>query len=180
MKQQNSFDRSWNLSTNFRFPCPAVLFCKGSNKQQRRCGIISNLTRGETFFISYNNEVLLEVISRCGTPPWILQKKLPLFQFGQEENMPGHSTEKGAHRLILKTDRVFPIPTSKVERGWLTPLKWLTLPSYVRDKSMLAPSKKGLHCPFSLAKKRIYLHTYFRATRVFPIPRVERGSLTFC
>ena len=177
---------SWNLSTNFRFPCHAVLFCKRSNKQQRRCGIISNLTKGETFFISYNNELLLEVISRCSNPPWSLQKKQPLFQFGQEENMPGHSTEKGAHRCVLKTDRVFPIPTNKVERGWLTLLKWLTLPSYVRDslrdKSMLAPSKKGLHSPFSLAKKRIYLPTYFRATRVFPIPRgrVRRGWLTLC
>ena len=47
-----------------RTPCPAVLIVRRSKKQQRRDGIISNFTKGETFFISYNNQVLLEVISR--------------------------------------------------------------------------------------------------------------------
>ena len=44
------------------------LFVRGSNKQQKRGRIISNFTEGETFFIFYNNQVLLGVISRC-TPP---------------------------------------------------------------------------------------------------------------
>ena len=42
-----------------RTSCPTVRICKGSNKQQRRGGIISNFTKGETFFFSYNNQVLL-------------------------------------------------------------------------------------------------------------------------
>ena len=32
-----------------RAPCPAVLLCKGYNKQQRRGRVISNFTKGQTF-----------------------------------------------------------------------------------------------------------------------------------
>ena len=39
------------------------LFVWRSNKQERRGGIISNFTKGETFLVSYNNQVFLGVIS---------------------------------------------------------------------------------------------------------------------
>ena len=53
--------------------------------------------RREVFF-SYDNQVLLGVISQCGLPFWTLQERpsSPL-QFGQEENIPGHSTERRAY-----------------------------------------------------------------------------------
>ena len=38
---------------------PPVLIIRGSKKQQRRGRIISNFTKGETFFISYSNQVLI-------------------------------------------------------------------------------------------------------------------------
>ena len=46
------------------------------------------------FFFSYDNQVLLGVISQCGPPFRTLQEK-PTFplQFGQEENLPEHSIE---------------------------------------------------------------------------------------
>ena len=62
--------------------------------------------------------------------------------------------------FVMKAARVFPFPTGRVERGWWTLLQCLTLSPHERDsledKYMLAPSKKGLPSPFSLARKRIY------------------------
>ena len=63
-------------------------------KQQSRGGVISNFTKRETFFISYNNQVLYGVISQYNP--------------------------------------------------------------------LLAPSKKGLHLPISLAKKTEYLSTHLK------------------
>ena len=50
------------------------LFVRGYNKKQWRGRIISNFTKGETFFITYDNQVLLGVISQCGPPSCTLQK----------------------------------------------------------------------------------------------------------
>ena len=63
------------------------LFVRWSNKKQRRDRIISNFTKGETF---------------SSSP-----------QFGQEENIPGHSIERRAYWFILKIAMMFPIPLSK-------------------------------------------------------------------
>ena len=61
-----------------RTPCPTVLICEGSNKQQRRGDIISNFTKGDTFFISYKDQGLLGPISRCSPSFHPLKKDLPL------------------------------------------------------------------------------------------------------
>ena len=122
---------------------------------------------------------------------WTLQQKgLLSLQFGQEENTPGRSFERIAYLFVLKAARVFHISTGRVEGGWWTLSYWLTLLPHVSDslegKSLLAPSKKGLPSPFSLAGKRIYLDTQFerrgywfalKAMRVFSIftGRIERG-----
>ena len=46
-----------------------LLFVRGSNKKQRRGRIISNFTKGETFFISYDNQVLLKCApTSCALP----------------------------------------------------------------------------------------------------------------
>ena len=37
----------------------------------------------------------------------------PVFQFGQEENVPGHSIERRAYLFILNIARMFPIPSSR-------------------------------------------------------------------
>ena len=67
------------------------LFVRGPDKKPRRGRIISNFTKGEAF-ISYDNQMLLGVISQSGPPSCTLQKRLsyPL-QFGRVENIPGHS-----------------------------------------------------------------------------------------
>ena len=118
--------------------------------------------RREVFF-SYNNQVLLGVISQCGLPFWILQERpsFPL-QFGQEENISKHSIESRAYWFILKIVRVFLILTSRnkimntfiivnINPTWCK--RWLK--GYV----YACPFKKGLPFPFSLARNRICLGT---------------------
>ena len=68
--------------------------------------------------MSYDNQVLFGVISQCGSPSCTLQKRpFSPFQFGQEENMLGHSIERRAYCFILKIARAFPIPTGRVRIG---------------------------------------------------------------
>ena len=51
----------------------------------------------------------------CGPPLFHLPKRpSSLLQFGQKENIPGHSAESRGYRFILKTARVLPIPTDRV------------------------------------------------------------------
>ena len=54
------------------------LFVRGSNKKQRRGRIILNFTKRRGFFISYDNQVLLGVISQCGPLLAPFKKGLPL------------------------------------------------------------------------------------------------------
>ena len=120
--------------------------------------IISIFTKREPFLISFNNQVLFGLISRCSSRSCTLQKRSssPL-QFGQEENIPGHSIGRGAYWFVLRTALVFFIPTGKIERWRWTLSKSLISPLYkingLEDKSMWAFSEKGLPSPFSLAKK---------------------------
>ena len=85
--------------------------------------------------------MLLGVISQCD--PFIHPPKRPSspFRVDQEENIPGHSTERKAYWFVLKIARVFPIPTGRVGIG----------ERYVRDslenKSMLAHFKKVFLLP---------------------------------
>ena len=89
-----------------------------SKKQQKRGGIILNFTKGETFFISYNNQVLLRVILQLGLPSCTLQKRLSSFlQFGQEENIPRHLFEKWSYWFVLKTVKLFQILTRRVKEN---------------------------------------------------------------
>ena len=69
------------------------------------------------FFVSYNNQVLLGVISRCA-PLCNLQKR-PSFslQFGQEENILGYSFETIAYWFVLKAARVFSITADRENSG---------------------------------------------------------------
>ena len=119
------------------------------------------------------------IISRCASPlpPSCILYKRPSspLQFEQEENIPGHSFEKGPYWFVLKTASVFPIPTNRVEREWLTFIMVNVTPIYNRVQS-----KIYLLSYFSLAKTSIYLGTHLTATRVFliSIGRVERGWLT--
>ena len=106
------------------------LFVRGSNKQQRSGRIIFKFHKRTDFFVFYDNQVLLGVISQCAPsppPPPPPPKKpppppplLPLqrrpsssLQFGHEENIPGYSTGRRAYWFVLKIARVFPIPTGR-------------------------------------------------------------------
>ena len=95
------------------------LFVRGSNKQQRRGRIISNFTKEQTFSSFMTTKWSWEIISQCGPASSTLQKR-PSLQFGQEENIPGQSTESRAYWFVLKIARVFPIPTGRVGIGWWT------------------------------------------------------------
>ena len=51
------------------------------------------ISQKERLFISYDNQVLLGVMSQCGSPSCTLQKRSSSPpHFGQEENIPGHSS----------------------------------------------------------------------------------------
>ena len=97
------------------------LFVRGSNEKQRKDKIISNFTKEETFSSVMTTKVLLGEISQYAPPSCTLQKRpfSPL-QFGQEENIPGHSTEGRTYWYVLKLARVLPIPTGRVRLGWWT------------------------------------------------------------
>ena len=79
------------------------LIAMWSNKQQRRSEIISNFTKGESFFISYYNQVLLGLFSRwVAFSCFLIKRPSSPLQFGQEENIPGHSFERRAYWLVWK------------------------------------------------------------------------------
>ena len=83
------------------------LFVRGSNKKQRWGRIISQKDR---IF-----HLLWQPSARGGNlTMWTLQERpsSPL-QFGQEENIPGHSIEGRAYWFLLKIARMFPILTSR-------------------------------------------------------------------
>ena len=82
-------------------PCHAVLFGNG--------------------VISYDNQVLLEVISKSSPPSCTFQKRpsSPL-QFDLEENIPELSTERRTYWFVWKMAKVFPISTGKLGIGWRT------------------------------------------------------------
>ena len=132
------------------------------------------------FFISYDNQVLLGIISQCGPPSCTIQKRhfFPL-QFGQEENISRHSIEKKVYWFVLKIARVFPVTTGRVEIGWWTLCNiitfYLTLPPYLRDSLEDKSTVIHLKKVFSLTslgnsfKRRAYWFV-LKATRVFPIP----------
>ena len=107
------------------------LIVRGSSKQEERYDYFKFHKRRD-FFVSYDNQVLLRVISQCGHSSCTLQEKRSyLLQFGWEENIPGYSNERRGYRFILKITRVFPISTGKVGDGWWTLLLYyiiLTLP----------------------------------------------------
>ena len=67
-----------------------------SNKQLSSGGSVSEFPKGETFFISYNNKVLLGAHEAV---PFLHPSKRPSspFPFGQEENITGLLFERKAY-----------------------------------------------------------------------------------
>ena len=99
--------------------------------------------------------MLLGVIKQCGPPSSTFQKRRssPL-QFGQEDNIPGHSMERRAYWFILKIARMFSIPTNRNRMMNTFIIVNITLHVWnsLKDKSMLFHSKKA----------RIYLGTFLK------------------
>ena len=76
----------------------SVYFQEGLIKNKGGVGLFQ-ISQKEKLFISYDNQVLMRVISQCApSSP---------FHFGQEDRIPGHLIER----------RSFPIPTVKVGIG---------------------------------------------------------------
>ena len=90
------------------------LFVRGPNKQQRSGKIISNFTKGETFLISYNNQVLLGIISQCNPPSCTLQKCFPLL-FSLAKKRIYLDISKKSLRFVLKTARELRVELRKIE-----------------------------------------------------------------
>ena len=84
------------------------LLVRGSKKKQRRGSIILNFTKRRDFFISYDNQVLLGVISQCGP----LSCTLPLpFSFAKKRIY--LDTQLKAELTDLFWDRMFSILRSR-------------------------------------------------------------------
>ena len=66
-------------------------------KHKGGVGLFQISQKGRHFHL-LDNQVLLGVVSQCGPSSWTLQERpsSPL-QFGQEENIPGHSIESRAY-----------------------------------------------------------------------------------
>ena len=108
------------------------------------------ISQKERFFISCDNQVLLGVISQRRLLSCTLQirSSSPL-QFGQEENIPGHSTERKANWFILKNARMFPVPRAR--NRMMNTFIIVNITPHVRDSledtSMLSYSKRSFLLP---------------------------------
>ena len=72
-----------------------------------RGSIISNFTKGENF-ISYDNQVLLGVISQCGPPSCTLQKWISLpFTLAKNKTYLDNQMKGGYADLFLKLPGCF-------------------------------------------------------------------------
>ena len=79
--------------------------------------MISNFTKGETFFISYNNQVLLVVTLRCALS--LLHPQKMFFHSPTVRPRREYTLIWGrAYWLDLKAARALSIPTGRAERGW--------------------------------------------------------------
>ena len=116
---QNSFNGYWNLSTNFRTPCPALL--RWYNKELRRSLIISNFTKGDTFFVAFNKKIPLRVISRLRPLFLHPQKKAFLLPFSLAQRIIYLDThlKKELTDLLLKLPEcsLFPQAEQKEKDG---------------------------------------------------------------
>ena len=114
--------------------------------------------------MSYGNQVLLGVISRCGPLPCTLQKRPSCsLQFGQEGNMPGHPIERRACKFIWKIARIFPIPTSRNNMmNTFIIANITTTCKSLEDKSMLFHSKKAFILPLVLPEQNLLGHSFKR------------------
>ena len=139
------------------------LFVRGSNKKQRRGRIISNFTKRIDFFISYDDQVLLEVISQCG-PLLAPFKKDLLLPFRLTKKSIYLDTQFKPELPDLFWDRMFPILTSR-NRIINTFMKVNITPTCKRQfiaQVSAFPFQKSIPSPFSLAKNRIYLGTHLK------------------
>ena len=111
---------------------------------------------------SYDNQVLLGLFSQCNPPSCTLQKRpsSPI-QFGREENIPGHPTERRAYWFILKIANIFSIPASRMMNTFIIINITPTYKRLFKDKYVF-PIQKCLPSPFSLARNRIYLRTHLK------------------
>ena len=128
------------LKIYHRTSYPAVPLCRGSNKWQSRGWIISNFMKGDNVLASYNNYVLLKVISPC-TPVSSKRRPSSELQFGQEENIYGQSLIFIKYSFHLKEElsglfRKFPgipCPHRQSNKRMVTLYQWLTLLTSVRN-----------------------------------------------
>ena len=111
------------------------------------------------FFISYDNQVLLGVISWC-SPRSCTPQKSPSFllQFGKEENISGNSINRRAYWVILPGCSLFPA----VGIGWSTLLIYPLLPKIALRVKCFSSFQKDLPSPFSLARNTLYLGTHLK------------------
>ena len=97
-------------------------------------------------------------------PPFLhpSEKPSPPLQFGQEENILGHSIERRTYWFILKIARMFLIHLSRnrMMRTFIIVNKHYPLSPEIR--LCISPFQKGLPSPFSLARNRIYLGTHLK------------------
>ena len=128
----------------------------------------SNFTKEDTFFISYNNQMLSGVISRCGTRSCTLQKKIFLSPsvWPKREYTWTLIWKKSLLICFDSCQGGVPCSNRQSRKRMMNTFIMVNITPVCRDnledKSMLVPSKKELPSPFSLIRKRIYLGTHLK------------------
>ena len=89
------------------------LFVRRSKKNKGGVKLFQISQKERLFHLSGQPSALGGNITMC--PPSSTTQKRPScpLQFGQEENMPGHSVQWRAYWFVLKIARMFPTPTSR-------------------------------------------------------------------
>ena len=99
-RQQDSFDRFWNLSTTFITELYAMLclFVMGLINSKGRVRLI-RISQNEVLFLSLiTTKCSWGVISQFRA--LFIPSRKSLLQFGQEENIPGHSFKRRVFKYI--------------------------------------------------------------------------------
>ena len=115
--------------------CSASLW--GGLRKNKRGVVLFQISQKERLFHPlWQPSTLWSNLTMCS--PFLDPPKRPSYplQFGREENIPGHSIKRRAYWFVLKTARVFPIPTSRNKM-----INNFIIVTIIPDKSMLVHSK---------------------------------------
>ena len=130
------------------------------------------------FFISYDNQVLLGVLSWC-SPPSRISQKSPSFplQFGKKRTYLETQLKEELTELFWKLPGCSLFPGVRI--GWSTLLIYPLPPKIASRVKCFSSCQKVLPSPFSLARNRSYLGTHLKGELANLIGKLRGYSLAY-